>query len=146
MQRAGAMDLAKVQAFLDAVTSLNIPAPHRDWYQVDVATILDGVGMEFHEVDPVSGDSLIFLSESAVFCSPSTGAVHHYPRTQLNCFVDDLRKSPVVDDSGILFRADLFSSTATSESLCWVRECQKEHHIPECQRSVARWMRWLNRV
>ena len=146
MQRTGAMDLAKVQDFLDAVTSLDLPTPFREWYQVDVATILDGVAMEFHEVDPVSGDSLIFLSESAVFCSPRSGAIHHFPRTQLNCFVDDLRKSPIAPETEILFRADLFSSTATAESLCWVRECEKEHHIPDCQRSVARWMRWLNRV
>jgi len=140
------MDLAKVQDFLDAVSSLGLSKPFREWYHVDVATILDGVSIEFHEVDPDSGDSLIFLSESAVFCSPSTGAIHHFPRTQLNCFVDDLRKSPVSSESGVIFRADLFSSAANTESLCWVRECQKEHHIPDCQRSVARWMRWLNRV
>ena len=51
----------EVQAFIDGILALNLSKKHREWYQVDVSAVLDGCQIQGHEVDPASGDSLIFL-------------------------------------------------------------------------------------
>jgi hypothetical protein len=145
MSPAETFSMAAVQAFLDEVTALKINTTHYDWYQVDVAAVLDGCHVEGHEVDPVSGDALLFLKSSLMFCSPETGAMRHYPRSLVHCFVDDRRKRPDVDDPELLYRGELFSVTPESEQLCWVRDCVTDHEIPIVQSAVSTWMRWLNK-
>ena len=64
----------KVQEFLDEVSSLNLPKKYSDWYQVDVSTMLSNCQVVNHEIDTVSGDSLVFLKSSLLFCSYSIKA------------------------------------------------------------------------
>ena len=61
MNTAGTVSHAEVQAFFDEVLSLKLSDKHNEWYQVDVAAVLDGCDIQGHEVDQASGDSLIFL-------------------------------------------------------------------------------------
>ena len=82
----------KVQEFLDEVSSLNLPKKYSDWYQVDVSTMLSNCQVVNHEIDTVSGDSLVFLKSSLLFCSPELGVMRHYPRSLVHCFVEDKRK------------------------------------------------------
>ena len=82
----------KVQEFLDEVSSLNLPKKYSDWYHVDVSTMLSNCQVVNHEIDTVSGDSLVFLKSSLLFCSPELGVMRHYPRSLVHCFVEDKRK------------------------------------------------------
>ena len=59
---------AEVQAFLDEVLALDIPKKFLDWYQVDVSAVLNDCQIQGHEVDETSGDSLVFLKSSLLFC------------------------------------------------------------------------------
>ena len=91
MNTAGTVSHAEVQAFFDEVLSLKLSDKHNEWYQVDVAAVLDGCDIQGHEVDQASGDSLIFLKSSLLFCSPELGVMRHYPRSLIHCFVEDKR-------------------------------------------------------
>ena len=61
---------AIVQNFLDRISTLELRQRQKDWYLIDVLAIIDGYALEHFEVDEVSGDSLIFLKSSLLFCSP----------------------------------------------------------------------------
>tara|TARA_B100001248_G_C27320378_1_gene426455 strand:+ start:222 stop:662 length:441 start_codon:yes stop_codon:yes gene_type:complete len=134
----------KVQEFLDEVSSLNLPKKYSDWYQVDVSTMLSNCQVVNHEIDTVSGDSLVFLKSSLLFCSPELGVMRHYPRSLVHCFVEDKRKKKDLENEDLLFRGELFSVTPESEQLCWVRDCLEDHEIPPTQNFISNWMKWLN--
>jgi len=136
---------AEVQAFLDEVLALDIPKKYSDWYQVDVSAVLDNCQIQGHEVDEVSGDSLVFLKSSLLFCSPELGVMRHYPRSLVHCFVEDKRPEKT-DDEELLFRGELFSVTPEAEQLCWVRDCTNNHEIPVAQSIISGWMKWLNQA
>lgn len=144
MSASESVCMEAVQAFLDEVVELELSKPHNEWYQVDVAAVLDGCSIFGHEVDPSSGDSLIFLNNSLIFCSPELGVIRHYSRNLIHCFVEDLRVNSRQDDPALVFRGELFSITPEGEQLCWVRDCVDEHEIPKCQSIISSWMRWLN--
>ena len=146
MNTAGTVSHAEVQAFFDEVLSLKLSDKHNEWYQVDVAAVLDGCDIQGHEVDQASGDSLIFLKSSLLFCSPELGVMRHYPRSLVHCFVEDKRTKKDEDDEELLFRGELFSVTPESEQLCWVRECTLDYEIPSTQSIIASWMKWLNQA
>jgi hypothetical protein len=137
--------MAAVQAFLDDVVNLEMCNTFHDWYQLDVAAMLDGCKIEGHEVDEISGESLIFLNSSLVFCSPLLGIIRHYPRSLIHCFIEDRRKQIDPKDPELLFKGELFSVTPEQEQLCWTRDCIEAHQIPEVQSAIANWMRWLNK-
>lgn len=136
--------IERVQAFLDEATAAVAVEDHATWYQVDVATFLEGTPIQHHEIDPCTGDALLFLRDSLLFCCPSAGILHHFPRHLIHCFIHDHRIEPHPSDPDLLLRCELFSVTPEQEQLCWVRECLEEHQIPATQRAVATWMRWLN--
>ena len=133
----------KVQEFLDEVTSLGLSDRFNDWYQVDVSAMLKDCKILNHEVDPISGDALVFLKSSLLFCSPELGVMRHYPRSLVHCFVEDKRSNNDADEE-LLFRGELFSVTPESEQLCWVRDCTNDHEIPSTQSFISGWMKWLN--
>ena len=133
----------RIQEYLDDVTGLDIPNSFSQWYNVDVASLLSGTKILGHELDPVSGSSLIFLERSAMLCCPETGRIHHYPKGLLHCFVDDNR-SECNEADGVLMRAELFSISPNNEQLCWECCCRSELEVPEIQSKVSRWLGWLN--
>ncbi len=130
------------QAFLDDVIGKLKNRREKDWYNVDVKTILDQTPILSHETRE-NGDSLVFLNSSVMYFSPTTGRMQHFPRNLVHCFVDDYRMSE--EKSDIVFRGELFSVTPHEEQLCWILECDDESNVPEAQASVAKWMSWLNR-
>ena len=142
MNTAKAASNAEVQAYLDEVTSLGLSDKYNDWYQVDVSAMLKDCKILSHEVDALTGDSLVFLKSSLLFCSPELGVMRHYPRSLVHCFVEDKRTKK--GDDNLLFRGELFSVTPESEQLCWVRDCTQNHEIPSTQSLISGWMKWLN--
>ena len=138
--------LEAVQAFFDDVTSHKMNQKYVDWYQVDVAAVLSGCNVEGHDVDQASGDSLVFLKSSLMFCSPELGVMRHYPRSLVHCFVEDNRRNPESPKSNPLFRGELFSVTPESEQLCWVKDCENPENLPSFQSTIATWMKWLNKA
>jgi len=143
MNQEEAVSQLKIQEYLDDVSGLDIPHSYSQWYNVDVASLLNGTRIEGHELDPKSGSSLIFLKSSAMLCCPSSGRIHHYPKNLMHCFVDDNRGKSN-DSEGILMRAELFSISPKEEQLCWECNCRSELEIPEVQSRVSRWLSWLN--
>ena len=133
----------KIQEYLDDVSTLDIPHSFSQWYNVDIASMLNGTRIIGHELDPTSGASLIFLKRSAMFCCPESGRIHHFPKHLLHCFVDDNRSRKEPSD-GILMRAELFSISPKEEQLCWECCCKSEIEIPEIENRVSRWLSWLN--
>ncbi len=133
----------RIQEYLDDVSEMDIPHSFSQWYNVDVASLLSGSKIVGHELDPVSGASLIFLKRSAMLCCPESGRIHHYPKHLLHCFVDDNR-SNCNEAEGVLMRAELFSISPNNEQLCWECCCRSELEIPEIQSKVSRWLSWLN--
>ncbi len=136
-----------LQRFLDDISSMDLKKPYVDWYQVDLLTLLNGYSIKGHEVDENSGDSIIFLNSSLLFCSPELGVARHYPKSLLHCFVEDKRSmdSVTVEQQNThLFRGELFSITPKTEQLCWVRDCSYEHEVPPTQEKIAFWLQWLN--
>ena len=145
MNTAGTVSHEEVQAFLDEVLALNIPKKYTDWYQVDVSAVLDDCQIQGHEVDESTGDSLVFLKSSLLFCSPELGVMRHYPRSLVHCFVEDKRPEKNSENE-LLFRGELFSVTPEAEQLCWVRDCTSDHEIPTTQSIISGWMKWLNQA
>jgi hypothetical protein len=146
MNTVGTVSHEEVQAFIDEILALNLSRKHREWYQVDVSAVLDGCQIQGHEVDSASGDSLIFLKSSLLFCSPESGLMRHYPRSLIHCFIEDKRLKSDPEDEDLLFRGELFSVTPESEQLCWVRDCTLDHEIPSTQSIISSWMKWLNQA
>ena len=108
MSQEEAVSQLRIQEYLDDVSELDIPRSYSQWYNVDVASLLNGTRIVGHELDADSGASLIFLKRSAMLCCPESGRIHHFPKHLLHCFVDDNR-SKCKDADGILMRAELFS-------------------------------------
>ncbi|MEC7756565.1 MAG: hypothetical protein VX621_01960 [Candidatus Thermoplasmatota archaeon] len=144
MGREEATSQLRIQEYLDEVCNLDIPSSQSQWYNIDVASLLSGSTIEGHELDPMTGSSLIFLSRSAILCCPQSGRIHHYPKHLIHCFVDDNR-SELKEADGVLIRAELFSISPTDEQLCWECCCRSELEVPEIQSKVSRWLSWLNR-
>ncbi|MBT4066895.1 MAG: hypothetical protein HOE76_06735 [Euryarchaeota archaeon] len=146
MNAAETVSHEEVQAFFDEVLGLDLSDKHAEWYQVDVSAVLDGCQVQGHEVDSASGDSLIFLKSSLLFCSPELGVMRHYPRSLIHCFIEDKRTIKDPEDEDLLFRGELFSVTPESEQLCWVRDCTYDYEIPSTQSIISSWMKWLNQA
>ncbi len=144
MNTAGPVSHEEVQIFLDDISTLNLSKKQNDWYQIDVSAILYGCDIQGHEIDKTSGDSLVFLKSSLLFCSPNLGVIRHYPRSLIHCFVEDNRSLKHTIDSGFLFKAELFSVTPDSEQLCWIRKCKSHNDVPFNQSVISGWMKWLN--
>ena len=70
----------RVQEYLDDVSELDMPSSQTEWYNVDVASLLNGSKVLGHEVDQCTGDSLLFLERSVMLCSPSAGKMQHFPK------------------------------------------------------------------
>jgi len=143
MSQEEAISHLRIQEYLDDVSGLDIPHSYSQWYNVDVASLLNGSRIMGHELDPDSGASLIFLQRSAMLCCPESGRIHHYPKHLLHCFVDDNR-AKCQEADGVLLRAELFSISPIEEQLCWECCCRSELEVPEAQSRVARWLSWLN--
>lgn len=143
MQSEEATSKLRVQEYLDDVCGLDMPISYSDWYNVDVASILSGTSILGHELDPESGDSLIFTRRSAIFCSPESGKIKHYPKHLIHCFVDDNR-ADCFPPSGTIMRAELFSISPKGEQLCWECTCSSELEVPDIQSKASRWISWLN--
>lgn len=134
----------RVQEFLDDVAELGLRPLQREWFNVDVATMLDGVALLGHDLDPTEGAALLFLHRSIVLARPVNGSLQHHPKGLVHCFVDDFRLDPAEREDGLLFRAELFSISPSEEQLCWRIEVDDPMQVPEAQARVARWMRWLD--
>ena len=143
MNREEAISQLRIQEYLDDVSEMNISHSHSQWYNVDVASLLNGSRIVGHELDAQTGSSLIFLRNSAILCCPETGRIHHYPKHLIHCFVDDNRRNSP-DSDGILMRAELFSISPNQEQLCWECCCRSELEVPEIQSKVSVWLSWLN--
>ena len=146
MQSGGesALGQLRVQEFLDDVSNLESCEKHVSWYNVDVATMLEGCSILGHSTNPDDGSAVIFLKESVVVCAPLEGKIQHYPRGMVHCFVDDQRKNKERDEEEPLFSTELFSISPRNEELCYILSCTDEHDIPVIQNEVARWLSWLN--
>ena len=144
MSQEEAVSQLKIQEYLDEVSGLDIPLSHSEWYNIDVASMLNGTRIEGHDIDPISGSSLVFLPSSVMLCCPKSGRLHHYPKNLLHCFVDDNRSTSNEVD-GVLIRAELFSISPKEEQLSWEFCCRSELEVPEVQRKVSRWLSWLNK-
>ncbi|MAL51700.1 MAG: hypothetical protein CL991_03440 [Euryarchaeota archaeon] len=143
---ATAEGVARLQTFLDDVANLELPDAQHQWYQVEVAAMLDGSEILMHEVQPLTGAALLFMNNGVVLAEPCCRGLRQYPRHLLHLFVEDFRGTPSIDADGLLYRVELFSISPADEQLCWLHECREEHDIPAAQTSTARWMRWLNHV
>ena len=135
---------ATSQAFLDSIAELPLSNKQRDWYNVDVKTVLGGTRIVKHEVNQDNGDALVFLKSSLMYCNPSEGRLQHFPRNLVHCFIDDFRMRRGQIKKNLIFRGELFSVTPHDEQLCWILECRKEAEVPPAQKTVAGWMSWLN--
>ena len=138
------MSHASSQAFLDSISELPLTSKQKDWYNVDVRTVLGATKIVNHEVNMENGDALVFLKSSLMYCNPHEGRLQHFPRNLVHCFVDDFRMGSERNDDGLIFRGELFSVTPHEEQLCWIRECKEEIDVPPAQKAVAEWMSWLN--
>ncbi len=141
---ASAEGVARLQTFLDEVANLDLPDAQHQWYQIEVATMLDGSEILMHEVQPLTGAALLFMNNGVVLAEPCCRGLRQYPRHLLHLFVEDFRATPSTEADGLLYRVELFSISPADEQLCWLHECREEHDIPAAQTSTARWMRWLN--
>ena len=144
MQAGEAVAAERVQAFLDDVSRMQLKPDHMTWYQVDVANIIQKTQIHHHEISEDTGESLLFLENSLVWCSPNTGQVHHHPRHLIHCFVDDYRLAERKEGDP-LFRGELFSITPQNEQLCWLLESDEQQDLPIIQSKVSTWMAWLNK-
>jgi hypothetical protein len=139
-----ALSQLRVQEFLDDVSNLESCENHLSWYNVDVATMLEGCRILGHSTNPADGSAIIFLQESVVVCNPEAGRIQHYPRGMVHCFVDDQRKKEDREDGDPVFSTELFSVSPREEELCYMLSCHEEHDVPNMQNEVARWLCWLN--
>ncbi|PXY74432.1 MAG: hypothetical protein CXX81_21330, partial [Methanobacteriota archaeon] len=117
---------------------------HISWYNVDVATMLEGCKIRGHSTNPEDGTAVIFLNESVVVCNPKEGSMQHYPRGMIHCFVDDKRNSDEQEEGEPIFSTELFSISPRGEELCYILSCEEEHEVPTIQTEVANWLSWLN--
>lgn len=138
-----ALSQLRVQEFLDEVSNQKECKEHLQWYNVDVAAMLEGCAIKGHSVSPADGSAVVFLGESVVVCDAKKGRMQHYPRGMIHCFVDDNRRKaePTADS---LFSVELFSISPREEELCFLLNCEHEHEIPDAQQQVSRWLGWLN--
>ncbi|MDC3291347.1 hypothetical protein OAV27_02530 [Euryarchaeota archaeon] len=139
-----ALSQLRVQEFLDEVCNLESCEKHISWYNVDVATMLEGCKIRGHSTNPEDGSAVIFLNESVVVCDPKEASMQHYPRGMVHCFVDDKRNNPEQEDGGPIFSTELFSISPRGEELCYILSCEEEHEVPIIQNEVANWLSWLN--
>ena len=143
MSNDEALSQLRIQEYYDDLSKLDIPMAHSQWYNIDVASLLNGTSIIGYEVDSDSGASLLLLEKSAILCCPNTGRIHHYPKNLIHCFVDDSR-SDLKNCDGIILKAELFSISPNEEQLSWECCCRSELDVPEIQRKVSSWLSWLN--
>ena len=134
----------RVQEFLDDISCLEVCQDHLQWYNVDVATLLQGCNIQGHTTNPKDGSAILFLESSVLVCRPETGKLQHYPKSMVHCFIDDHRRNDAPPTDDIVFAVELFSISPREEELCFMLECNQEHEVPSAQREAARWLGWLN--
>ena len=145
MRAKGYSEEAGLQAFLDHLSQCDLSVSQQDWFQIDIAAMFGDTPIHFHELNPLTGESLLFLNESLVLMCPQQSIIHHFPRQLIHCFVEDRRRHILMDDEPV-FKAELFSISPLEEQLCWMVQGQSELEVPQIQAHVARWMAWLNRT
>ena len=69
MTPAGGEGQLQVQEFLDGISDLDFNTKTRDWYTVDVSTMIQDIDIIDHEIDDVTGCSLLFLRNSVIHLS-----------------------------------------------------------------------------
>ena len=143
MRDVGQSSQGRIQEYLDEFSSLRLSREEFDWYNIDVASMLNHIHLLGHEINDSDGSSLLFLEKSAILCCPEDAVIHHFPKNMLHCFVDDYRRQGSQDD-GILLKAELFSISPSQEQLCWERCCRSELEVPSLQSAVSKWLGWLN--
>ena len=79
----------QVQEFLDGISDLDFNTKTRDWYTVDVSTMIQDIDIIDHEIDDVTGCSLLFLRNSVIHCCPDSQRIKHYPKHLIHCFVEN---------------------------------------------------------
>ena len=68
MRDAPQSSQVEIQEYLDDISSLKLTKEESDWYNIDVAAMLNHVNLHGHEINEVDGSSLLFLEKSAVLC------------------------------------------------------------------------------
>ena len=58
-----ALSQLRIQEYYDDLSKLDIPLAHSRWYDIDVASLLNGISIIGYEVDSDSGASLLFLEK-----------------------------------------------------------------------------------
>ena len=76
---ASAEGVARLQTFLDEVANLELPDAQHQWYQVEVAAMLDGSEILMHEVQPLTGAALLFMNNGVVLAEPCCRGLRQYP-------------------------------------------------------------------
>ena len=142
---ATAEGVARLQTFLDDVANLELPDAQHQWYQVEVAAMLDGSEILMHEVQPLTGAALLFMNNGVVLAEHAAAGFDNTLAT--SCISSwriseaRLRSMPMACFTA-LNSSQFHPPTSSSAGY----ECREEHDIPAAQTSTARWMRWLNHV
>jgi len=139
-----ALSQLRAQEFLDEVSHLKVCDEHQTWFQVDVASMLQGCVIRGHCVDKSEGRAVIFLNGSVISCDPILGKIQHYPRGIVHLFVDDNRCGASTEPDTPLFAVELFSISPREEELSFILSTDVEAEVPQLQETVARWLGWLN--
>ena len=127
--------MKKIKTF--SAKTVNLPNEDIDTDQIIPARFLT------RQTIDGTGECLLFLEKSLVWCSPRTGQVQHHPKHLIHCFVDDYRLGKRKEGDP-LFRGELFSITPQNEQLCWLLESNEQKDLPHIQQKVSKWMAWLN--
>ena len=149
MTPAGGDGQLQAQEFLDGISDLDFNTKTRDWYTVDVSTMIQDIDIIDHEIDDVTGCSLLFLRNSVIHCCPDSQRIKHYPKHLIHCFVENRSgRKPISKNSNTsqepVFFAELFSISPCEEQLNWSVGSHLEGEVPRLQALTARWLRYLN--
>ena len=60
MRDAPQSSQVEIQEYLDDISSLKLTKEESDWYNIDVAAMLNHVNLHGHEINEVDGSSLLF--------------------------------------------------------------------------------------
>ena len=130
-----------LQNFLDTISSLHLSNRQNEWYQIDVSTLLSQSHIQRFETKP-SGESIVFLKNSLLFCCPKQAVIRHFPKQLVHCFVEDSR-GILDENSSNLFQIELFSISPLEEQLHWTIQTSNHTDIPDLQSKAAGWLHWL---
>jgi len=106
MRAEHASNEAGWQEYLDHVSRCDLSQRQQDWLQVDVRAMFSSTPLVHHELEPSSGESLLFFSESIVMLCPQQRILHHFPRHLIHYFIAGRRRRGIPDDEAP-FRRDI---------------------------------------